>query len=68
MDLTPQTRMYIDDLSYIELLDRWRFAPAGDRWFQGETGIYWKKRIAEMRAQEPDGGVGASKRLGWKGR
>lgn len=65
MDLTPKNKTYIDSLSYEQLLSRWRFAPVGDPWFRGETGDYWGKRMAELRAQGADH-VGASKRLGWK--
>lgn len=66
MDLTPENKAYIDKLNYEELLRRWRFAPAGDEWFQGETGNYWFKRMKELREQGADH-VGASKRIGWDG-
>ncbi len=64
MNLTDGNKAFIDSHPYDELLRKWRFAPAGDPWFQGETGDYWKKRMAELRAQGADH-VGASKRLGW---
>ena len=63
-ELTPQNKTYIDGLSYDELLRHWRFAPIGDQRFQGETGDYWAKRMAEMRDAGADH-VGASKRAGW---
>lgn len=66
MTLTSENKQHIDGLSYYSLLDRWRFAPAGDPWFQGETGDYWAKRMAELRAQDPDGHVQASKAIGWR--
>ena len=31
-------KRHIDNLTYGQLLSRWRFAPIGDPWFQGETG------------------------------
>ena len=65
MDLTPENKAHIDSLSYEGLLSKNRFAPVGDPWFQGETGEYWLKRMSEKRAEEPDNGVGASKRLSW---
>jgi len=65
MDLTPENKNYIDGLSYESLLARWRFAPAGDPWFQGETGEYWGKKMSELRTQDPGGAVRASKTLGW---
>jgi hypothetical protein len=49
MDLTPESKKHIDSLSYYGLLSHWRFAPAGDPWFLGETGIYWGKRMSELR-------------------
>lgn len=67
MDLTPENKQRIDSLSYEHLLRRWRFAPVGDPWFQGETGEYWGKRMAEMR-DEPGGHerhVAASKSIGF---
>ena len=64
MDLTPENKAYIDSLSYEGLLERWRFAPIGDPWFQGATGTYWDKVMREKRAAGADH-VGASKRIGW---
>ena len=67
MYLTPENKAHIDAMSYDGLLGKWRFAPPGDPWFQGETGKYWGNRMKELR--EAEGGnerhVGASKRLGW---
>ena len=63
MKLTPENKQLIDNLSYESLLQRWRFAPAGDPWFQGETGNYWGKRMAELRG--PDHAT-ISKKIGWE--
>lgn len=66
MDLTKENKEHIDGLSYEELLHKWRFAPNGDRWFQGETGVYWGKRMAEVRSSiGNDEHVRASKNIGW---
>jgi len=65
MDLTPENKQHIDNLSYEQLLRHNRYAPVGDPWFQGETGSYWSKRMAELRAADPGGAVAASKRIGW---
>jgi hypothetical protein len=65
MELTEKNKEHIDSLSYEGLLSRWRFASAGDPWFQGETGKYWGKRMAELREAGADH-VGASKRIGWE--
>ena len=66
MDLTPENKARIDAMDCEGLLAQWRFAPVGDQWFQGETGQYWKKRMAELRAQPggQDIHVRASKTLG----
>ena len=65
MNLTTENKAYIDKLSYQALLSSWRFAPVGDKWFQGETGDYWGKRMRELREQGADH-VGASKSIGWE--
>lgn len=51
MDLTEENKKEIDSLPYERLLIRWRFAPFGDPWFQGETGKYWESRMNELREQ-----------------
>lgn len=65
MDLTPERKAIIDNYSYEQLLSRWRFAPTGDPWFQGETGDYWGDRMAFLRDQDNAAHVAASKRIGW---
>ena len=65
MELNEKNKAYIDRLSYGQLLSRWRFAPIGDPWFQGETGKYWAKRMQELREQGADH-VAASKAIGWE--
>ena len=68
MKLTKERKQYIDGLSYIDLLSKWRFAPIGDLLFEGETGEYLKNRMSEM-ASQPGGNdmhVAASKKLGWR--
>ena len=65
MDLTEERRKYIDELPHAELLSRWRFAPAGDPWFQGETGVYWRERLSRSRDEDPARHVAVSKSLGW---
>jgi hypothetical protein len=65
MDLTDENKAYIDKLSYKSLLEHWRFAPVGDKWFQGETAGYWSKRMSELVEQGADQ-VSASKAIGWE--
>ena len=55
---------WIDNATYQQLLSKWRFAPAGSSWFQGETGAYFQKVMAEKKAQNPGAAVRASKNLG----
>ena len=67
MELTEKNKAHIDAMSYYGLLERWRNAPAGTPWFQGETGEYWGKRMKELR-DKPDGQaehVACSKAIGW---
>ena len=56
---------WIDSASIEDLLNKWRFAPAGDPWFQGEIGAHFAKVIAARRDADPDAWVRASKSLGW---
>ena len=63
MDLTPELKAEIDAKSHYELLSRWRFAPAEDTIFQGESGKYWGERMAEKRAENPAQAVADSKAL-----
>lgn len=62
MDLTPENKKIIDAKSYEDLLRRWRFAPSGDPWFQGETGVYWGERMQKKRDSDHSK---ISKKIGW---
>jgi hypothetical protein len=64
--MTPEQKNWIDQASYMDLLRKWRFAPAGDSYFIGDTGEYYAKVMAAKRSQENDGGVAASMAIGWK--
>ena len=59
------TKRWIDEASYEMLLNKWRFANIGDPMFQGESGEYYKKAMLAKKSVLPDGGVSASKRIGW---
>jgi len=67
MDLTKDNKKHIDSLSYEQLLSHWRFAPSGDRWFQGETRDYWgsamNKKKEEIGQNEA---ARISKDIGWQ--
>lgn len=65
MDLTPENKATIDGHDITTLLRHWRFAKSGDPWFQGETGEYWSKRMAELRSQDQAAYTSASKAIGW---
>jgi len=63
MELTSELKAEIDAKTHYELLERWRFAPAGDTMFQGESGEYWGKCMAEKKAENPQQAVANSKAL-----
>jgi len=63
--MTPETKAQIDSYGVYRLLHDNRFAPIGDPRFQGEEGEYRMKRLAEVRAQDNDAYVRASKDMGW---
>lgn len=55
----------IDSEDYESLLRRWRFAPSGSPFFQGDLGDYYAKVMAEKRDALPPGEqVRASKSAG----
>lgn len=61
-----EMKKQIDERSYEELLGKWRFAPAGSPWFQGEVGKYYSKVMAEKRKAVGNAAhVAASKSIGW---
>jgi hypothetical protein len=64
--MTEEQKRWIDNADYESLLYRWRFAPVGDTFFQGDTGDYFKKVMAEKRDADPGGHVRASKNIGWE--
>ena len=67
MDLTPELKKRIDAMPYESMLSQVRFAPVGAGMFQGESGVYFMDRMAELRKQGADH-VGASKHIGWGGK
>lgn len=61
-----QMKAWIDSASYESLLSRWRFAPAGSPWFQGEMGDYFANAMKKKREEVGDAEhVRASKNIGW---
>jgi len=64
--MTESQKKWIDNASYEQLLQKWRKAPFGDSMFQGDTGEYFNKILAEKRDQVGnDAHVRASKNIGW---
>ena len=64
MTLTDENKAHIDSLSHYQLLERWRFAPTGDPWFQGDTGVYWSLRMSELSKKDPAQAIRNSKDMG----
>ena len=61
-----QMKTWIDNASYTTLLQRWRFAPSGDPFFQGEMGDYYKEAMTRKKEEVGSAGhVAASKLIGW---
>jgi hypothetical protein len=61
-----EMKSWIDNASYQDLLNKWRFAPVGSPWFQGELGDYYSKKMAEKRnLVGNEEAVKASKSIGW---
>jgi len=57
---------WIDAATYEDLLTRWRFAPSGSPWFQGEVGKYFELIMSQKRKEIGDAeAVRASKNIGW---
>ena len=64
--MDEKMKQWIDNASYESLLSRWRNAPIGSAWFQGEIGEYYQKVMTERRAKVGDAAhVAASKSIGW---
>lgn len=61
-------KKWIDDASYEDLLRRWRNAPVGDPFLQGEVGNYYAQVMKRRREEVGnDECVRASKSIGWDG-
>lgn len=60
-----EMKEWIDNATYEQLLGKWRFAPAGDTFFQGIVGAYYSEVMARKRSENPDEHVRASKSIGW---
>ena len=62
-----QMKEWIDNARYEQLLSKWRFAPVGNPFFQGELGDYYSNKMAEKREEVGHAeSVRASKSIGWE--
>lgn len=68
MDLTDEVRAMIDGMSYGKLLETWRYAPAGEPIFQGESGQYYADVMRERRQALPEGAHATISKALMKGR
>ena len=59
--MTPQQKIEIDNMTQEELCFKWRFARAGDLFFQGDTGEYFTKVMKEKGGMTSE----ISKKIGW---
>ena len=65
--MTPETKAWIDNASYEDLLRKWRFASTGDPLLQGDAGKHFQEVMKRKRAEVGDEGhVRASKEIGWE--
>ena len=64
MDLTPELKKEIDEMSIESMLRQWRHAPAGAAMFQGESGKYFSDVMAKKRSADNGEWVRASKHIG----
>lgn len=61
-----EMKKWIDAASYEELLRKWRFAPVGSLFFQGEMGNYYDHVMRKKKAEiGNEAAVRASKNIGW---
>ena len=58
---------WIDGATYEDMLTRWRWAPSGSPWFQGEIGKYFELIMSQKRKEiGPTEATRISKRVGWE--
>jgi len=61
-----QMIQWIDNATYVQLLSKWRFAPAGNQFFTGDVGDYYTNKLREKRSEISDSEhISISKSIGW---
>jgi hypothetical protein len=64
--MSKRNKEWIDNASYKELLYRWRYAPAGDPMFVGETGSYFENTMHKKKLLlSPEEASNISKQISW---
>jgi hypothetical protein len=67
--IDEKLKAQIDAMDYHSLLHLWRTAPAGNPFFEGETGKYYAEEIERKRqAVGQTAAVRTSKIIGWQNR
>ena len=62
-----EMKEWIDNASYEALLTKWRSAPFGSLFFQGEVGDYYSAKMREKQAtMDNEELVSISKKIGWE--
>lgn len=57
---------WIEEASYEELLQKWRFEPGGSPWFVGEMGVYYQQAMTNRKNElSHEEQVVTSKKVGW---
>ena len=64
--MTTETQDQIDDMSYVELLEKWRFSPSDSPWFTGGNAVYSANRLNTLKSEmDISDVVRISKKVGW---
>ena len=67
--MSPKQKEWIDNATYIQLLERWRYSPTGDLMFEGDTSQYYSETMRRKRNEVgEEAHVAASKLIGWNER
>ena len=52
MNISDEIKNEIDNMSYYELLKKWRFAPSGDSILSGDIGEYFSDKMTSKKYEE----------------
>jgi hypothetical protein len=62
--MTENDKLFIDNLTYKQMLNLWRFSEIGNPLFMGETGEYFSDRMFKLKKEVDH--VKISKEIGWE--